>query len=1322
MIVRITVTCPGCQRSYHVEPGLRGMRMRCPNEGCREVFLVGGEPEVGASARGEGFEPGAGAADHGSAGPPNGGAAGGAFQAGRIGNLVPFVPAEEADDPAARETEVRGERHTSLGPATSGEDVISLVPVEEARVAGFAPGEEKSHASDGAPDGGVRAPLAEPYSAVKNWQHEPPPPRARGPAAPEPSAAPPAEAPAGNGTRGAAETARPAGAPAARAPLPAPPRRPDEAQEFLSPVDGPVELPAEDWALPPVRRHPREAPREPLAGEPAPVTPSGEIPHAEESAVEGRHGRRVLAALVVLFVVLGGTLAWVITHVLKKSEEERYQVAQDLYGKGQLPEAQRELKGLMADFPDSTHRKNYEFLSEITDLRLRAESLSHDPQELYGRLETFAKEHSGDPLLKEAYPQLGKMYIGVAAELTSQADAGLDRAVLDRANETLRRARYYAPDEPRLDEIRGEIARAGEKITREQRRLGWRNHLRDLLARPSRRVLKEAQDFVRGEARKYPEILSDPDVGDLLVQLAELVRSQITWVPGQPLRLMKESDEPGLIHAEDLVKPAGPPVPAENERAVFALVRGMLYALGQDTGRLLWAVRVGIDTSMLPVRLPATEISGESVLVLSADTSLLTNRDARTGKAIWHYQLTGPCLGRPVVVGSRVYIPTYDGKVHEIDAAEGRLLGWYDLGQPLSVGGVLQPGTSLLFVPADSGRVFVLDVREESRAKPCVAVLETGHAAGSLQGEPLIVSRSVLRQHLQLPEAQWPDYLLLNQASGLGAMQIRLYTLPVQGDEKPAVTPLVIPGWSWFSPYQDPEKIGQVTDAGVLGIVGINQVFNTDRPVFPIHIAEVPHGNGGAAAQRAQIVHVAENDFWVLAHGYLNRFHFDLYSQKLTPLWPEPVELGSPLHVAQADEAGRSLFLVTQTRAGDAYRVTAVDREDGKILWQRQLALLSQADPAVVGGEVVALDRSGGLVAFDPKGRIERLNGPWSVGDRTIAAPFEGGSENAFLLRAADGASVYEVACPGAGTQLVVRRYRPGEEVEEKRFALTAPLAGNPALSANYVVAPLADGNLYRFPLAGGAGEFALTWRAEGADAGARGYVAWVGGDDFLFTDGSRKLSHLRWPPGRNFTTVASFDSPARIVSKPLVLAGQEPGGVRAAVASSDGSLLLLHERQDAAGGPKWERAQTWAVNGMITAGPFLVGSRAACVVGERRLICFEVGRERPVWEFPDSKEHKGAVERIVGQPQIAAGLLVVADLGGRFFGVDPATGRPASASGYRLEANVAPSATPVAFGPDTALAPLSDGSVLLLALDRLRGHERVAPSRDRESSGRRGP
>jgi hypothetical protein len=102
-------------------------------------------------------------------------------------------------------------------------------------------------------------------------------------------------------------------------------------------------------------------------------------------------------------------------------------------------------------------------------------------------------------------------------------------------------------------------------------------------------------------------------------------------------------------------------------------------------------------------------------------------------------------------------------------------------------------------------------------------------------------------------------------------------------------------------------------------------------------------------------------------------------------------------------------------------------------------------------------------------------------------------------------------------------------------------------------------------------------------------------------------------------------------------------------------------------------------------------------VVNQRRLVWLDPNQDKPAWDYTSP----GA--GIVGQPQLIGNMLVVADLTGRFIGLDPASGKAQSPAGYLFAANVAPAATPVPFGPDRAFVALTDGTVFFLSLDHLR-------------------
>jgi hypothetical protein len=115
--------------------------------------------------------------------------------------------------------------------------------------------------------------------------------------------------------------------------------------------------------------------------------------------------------------------------------------------------------------------------------------------------------------------------------------------------------------------------------------------------------------------------------------------------------------------------------------------------------------------------------------------------------------------------------------------------------------------------------------------------------------------------------------------------------------------------------------------------------------------------------------------------------------------------------------------------------------------------------------------------------------------------------------------------------------------------------------------------------------------------------------------------------------------------------------------------------------------------------------ARVGCVVAGSRLCWIDPERAGLAWTF---RTPSGSA--IVGRPQVVEGLLVVADQSGRYLALDPAKGTPVG-PGYQLRGSLAPAASPVAFGARRLLAPLSDGTALLLGLDRVQHPLRNIPA-----------
>jgi hypothetical protein len=450
---------------------------------------------------------------------------------------------------------------------------------------------------------------------------------------------------------------------------------------------------------------------------------------------------------------------------------------------------------------------------------------------------------------------------------------------------------------------------------------------------------------------------------------------------------------------------------------------------------------------------------------------------------------------------------------------------------------------------------------------------------------------------------------------------------------------------------------------------------------------------GGLHPGRAQVVHAEENDFWVLMEGKLLHLQLAIDRDKglqVTKAWELPAPLGWPLHAGQVNETRDHLFIVTQRVYEQVCLATAVDSRKGRTMWQRRLGMVCQSDPLVVGGQVLALDQEAGLFVFDPAqdraGRDE-----WQVGGRLAAPPLDDACNTpSYLVPAPDGRAVYAVSCPQRGTRLVVRRFEPGQPTTTKVYPLSWRLAGTPAVGPDYLILPLAGGSLLRLAMDDGKEQPGGQWLGSRADRGALGHVLHLGPGVFLTTNGSRGLSRWHWT-ANGAKTDKSVELAGRIVTAPVLLPADPDGSRRVVVADTTGVVRLLEANS-------LGTERTWTVGGQITAGPYVAGGRIGCVVDRRRLVWIDPERSE-FWQYDSPGEG------IVGRPQLAGEVIVVADLMGTLVGLNPADGTPRGA-GYTLQASVSPAAAPVAFGTDQVLVPLTDGTVLLLSLSHFRAQD----------------
>ncbi|MFO0879515.1 MAG: PQQ-binding-like beta-propeller repeat protein [Gemmataceae bacterium] len=1248
----ISATCPRCRATYQVQDTLRGKAMRCLEPVCRNIFVVGDVPTNPTT-------PPPARVDQ---------------QSGSVGDLVPLVPIEN-----------EGPTGPNVG------DFLEVLPVEV---------DEVPPLEVIAPDEGKPAP---------DW-----------------SSPPPVRRPGGSA-----------------------PVEPVKARVEPPKDDGPQVLEQGDWSAPPVRRQRDSEGR----SKPDEVQPARDpdrrgrrkrdTDYAREPAEKPRSESDVdlshrppsrWATWVVVPLLLftfgalgfGGFMIWKAT---RETEEKLAREADEFYTQGQFPAAENHYEKLLGRFGDGDQAGFYTFRKELAGLRRRMAEPPEDLREVLDHAAQVLKERAKDPLLPAHGAGLAESLIKMLTGHVERAQAELKDdtplALLEHARPVIEATRRIklpadtpAPGWDKLEEsfngLRQAVARLKEK-----------NAIFDRLkklagAKPSYATLLAVQKYLAEIRPGFADVADSAEAKKLVdgVREAHLASVRFVEQSADPPRVGDTSlDEPSVLI--DPVLRKAPLLPDREEVPALALVRGLLYALDRATGQVRWALRVGVDTSILPLQLTRRAGVDDAILVLSSDTNTLS-AVRLDGSTLWRYRLPAPVLGRPVVVERRAYLATYSGEVHEIELIKGKRLGSYDLGQRLTLGGSVEPGSTRVYFPADDGCVYVVDVAK----RRCEMILYSGHPAGSLRSEPILIPP--IRD-------ETPGYLVLNQAADLDSIRLRVFDLPLresQAEERKIQPAPTMRGWSWFAPYSDPEKLLLLSDAGRLGLFGIRQPNNRDQALFPLlptgslDLAELLQA-GSPRRGRSEVVHVEGDDVWVLAANRMQRLRLGWgpsLGPRVVPVWEQAVEVGSPVHASQVFEnaTGKKFILsVTQPPGRSCVQAQCVADETGAVLWQRQLGLVARGELIAVrpgDGEPLwlAQDQAGAVLALDPTRYLPRQGMAWLSDGRSslvVGAAEENLEQPPALVPAADGKSAYALAFPGDGRELVISHITADPDgarkmvARETRVRLTEPLAGRPMLVGDQLLLPLADGALNRLVLPVTAPnpspEGGPNWRADRAPQDARGLVAGLGADRFVTSDGVRGLMSWEWAAGSNTwksLPAGRGDEPTLVlperISGMIALPGKTPY-----LAASDirGNLHLIAVLPN--GGLEVRR--TWALGGDVGEGlhAYLTpaGPRLGCVVERSKLVWIDPQAKDPLWSYTSPGE-----DPITGAPTLLGEQLVVADQSGLYVGLDLKGGKPVG-NGYQLRGSIAPVSGAVPFQADRLLAPLSDGTLLLLNTARLR-------------------
>jgi hypothetical protein len=1002
---------------------------------------------------------------------------------------------------------------------------------------------------------------------------------------------------------------------------------------------------------------------------------------ADDVPISTRKRRGGWNQFLLGFVLLGtlaaiGVGTWLIVKKTILDEQQMARNAEQLYGDGKYSEASKQYEELTREYPESSEKDKYLFFAKLASVHAIVGSVTARENPVPGQqaFAEFLKEF-GDSPYSQPESGFGIDVVQAGKKLASTlADAAADRVKtfrvdrtknsedLTKATEIVEQGRallqqiqkYRAKTDTAPPESLARLDAVNAEIAQEQARLA--------LLRPWQNLADSPTDFriERFEqAMKAASLQSDPEVRALTVAAKKKLRELVGFTP-DPISAFQSVPESATftmavppVAGGPVSKPAADPVP----ETVFAVARGVLYALDSQTGALLWGTRIGPTiadprTTDLPLRLTLPDGESDWTFVCSArgpgGEPGITARRTRTGEVVWHQPLAQPPLGRPVVLGNQIYVPLADelGTILQFKLTTGDQVGRIEIrqpiGNPLALMARSRPGHGFLVVPADARRVFVFELgREEDdgrRFPPRVAlVLATGHPKDSLRGEPILVGTD---------EPTSPRHLVLAQSDGPTSMKLRSFPLPKlgvleKGDDSEEVVPgaiseATVPGWSWFAPISDGERIAVTTDSGTFAVFGINQPGNTDKPLFALN-GPKPTGDGETVT-RGQIISADEESYWLLLDGKLMRVRSAVDATTGPRLVPQgtPLPVGEPIQRAQIHaNLNLGIISVLAGKSGIIHTL-AFDLDSGAIRWHRQLGTPAAHELIPTKeNEALLIDRAAGVYRLhwqDRKLGLDTINPP-----RSSPA-----AEAISVLASADAKSVW-VLIPEANPQsrqLTVRRYRDSKLDGEATLPLPERLAGKPMLFGERLLLPVANGFVLRWGFGDARPQAGPIWRGT-ATATTTCHLSMNGPDEFFASDGATRALRWKWPA----------DQPQAVrVGVPLVVRDAMAAPVLTCRIDDKSHWIIL----DQAGGVSLfdaikpeEPIRKWKGSPMGDIPPGSIdywqlasdGTRVVYSVNRQTVVCLDPAQEKPAWVRP--AKPGGDSGQLCGLTASPAGLLL---------------------------------------------------------------------------------
>ena len=414
----------------------------------------------------------------------------------------------------------------------------------------------------------------------------------------------------------------------------------------------------------------------------------------------------------------------------------------------------------------------------------------------------------------------------------------------------------------------------------------------------------EAYQKRRDLLGEYPELGQDPKLLEAVKVITERERALVKAVE-EPIESSTEDHPAPSNYQVALASRKGEGAAGSDKQVMFFLARGAVYGLQATTGKVLWRRFVGHETLTAPQ--PLSGQIGAHVIAVDSRRNELLRLNDQSGELVWRLPIGEP-FSDPVIHGKNVLLATKSGHVISVDSESGQTLKHIAIPQELRV----SPGTSKLrhlYQPGDHSNLYVLD--EESLE--CKDVYYLGHKPGTIETPPVMALG-----HLFVAVNSGMDYCDLNilavDENGLSPEPAQEYR--VKGHV--TVTPIVTGG-----------RVVVVTDLGAIHVLEVNTA-NPEKPVQPA-VDELI----GSFMTPLTGYPVLDGGRLFVGNDQFTKYEIQASRNKLLGHW---IKNKRDIFVGPPQVIGDTVFHLRRRADSPAYTAAAVHADDGKVLWEVDLA------------------------------------------------------------------------------------------------------------------------------------------------------------------------------------------------------------------------------------------------------------------------------------------------------------------------------------------------------------------------------------------------